>query len=228
MRKRSDRNKRTTDEANILSTPRKQKMSYDRFIPVAGINTAAKFQFLSSIEKTPESKGRKYDEQEMKKYHQVMINELMPSASLMQSPILNFSNNVFTPSQRESPLQKYSGSRLSLASQRILQTPKTTVRYISKTPFKVLDAPDLQDDFYLNLLDWSTSNLMAVGLGSCAYLYFYLTRWSAQTSAVTKLCDLGGDSVTSVCWMQRVLCFDVGKPSCYRNHTRTRAAMGCA
>lgn len=29
-------------------------------------------------------------------------------------------------------------------------------REISKTPFKVLDAPALKDDYYLNLLDWSS------------------------------------------------------------------------
>jgi cell division cycle 20-like protein 1 (cofactor of APC complex) len=29
-------------------------------------------------------------------------------------------------------------------------------RKISKIPFKVLDAPSLQDDFYLNLIDWSS------------------------------------------------------------------------
>jgi len=29
------------------------------------------------------------------------------------------------------------------------------MRKISKKPYKVLDAPNLQDDFYLNLLDWS-------------------------------------------------------------------------
>lgn len=28
-------------------------------------------------------------------------------------------------------------------------------RKIAKSPFKVLDAPLLQDDFYLNLVDWS-------------------------------------------------------------------------
>ena len=55
-------------------------------------------------------------------------------------------------------------------------------RKIPKVPFKVLDAPALQDDFYLNLVDWSASNVLAVGLGSCVYL------WSACTSKVTKLC----------------------------------------
>ena len=43
---------------------------------------------------------------------------------------------------------------------------------------QVLDAPALQDDFYLNLVDWSSQNTLAVGLGSCVYL------WSACTSKV--------------------------------------------
>uniref|UniRef100_M4AXL3 Fizzy-related protein homolog n=1 Tax=Xiphophorus maculatus TaxID=8083 RepID=M4AXL3_XIPMA len=63
----------------------------------------------------------------------------------------------------------------------------------------LLDAPELQDDFYLNLVDWSAGNLLSVGLGACVYL------WSACTSQVTRLCDLSvdGDSVTSVCWNER-------------------------
>ncbi|TYZ64344.1 hypothetical protein PybrP1_012313 [[Pythium] brassicae (nom. inval.)] len=65
-------------------------------------------------------------------------------------------------------------------------------RKISKTPFKILDAPALQDDFYLNLVDWSAANVLAVGLGSCVYL------WSACTSKVTKLCDLGAGHAARV------------------------------
>ncbi|CAI7850685.1 unnamed protein product, partial [Closterium sp. NIES-53] len=45
----------------------------------------------------------------------------------------------------------------------------------------VLDAPALQDDFYLNLVDWSSTNVLAVGLGSCVYL------WSAASSKVIKI-----------------------------------------
>ena len=64
----------------------------------------------------------------------------------------------------------------------------------------MLDAPELQDDFYLNLVDWSALNVVCVGLGHCVYL------WSAHTSQVTRLCDLAadGDSVTSVSWNERV------------------------
>jgi len=45
-------------------------------------------------------------------------------------------------------------------------SPKKPVRKISKTPYKVLDAPSLQDDYYLNLVDWSHNNVLSVALGS--------------------------------------------------------------
>ena len=78
-------------------------------------------------------------------------------------------------------------------------------RKIARSPFKVLDAPQLHDDFYLNLVDWSSHNVLAVGLGSCVYL------WSACTSKVTKLCDLSpSDSVCSVSWTQRGSLLAVG------------------
>ncbi|KAL2321652.1 hypothetical protein Fmac_026031 [Flemingia macrophylla] len=73
-----------------------------------------------------------------------------------------------------------------------------TPRKVPRSPFKVLDAPALQDDFYLNLVDWSSHNVLAVGLGNCVYL------WNACSSKVTKLCDLGiDDLVCSVGWAQR-------------------------
>jgi cell division cycle 20-like protein 1, cofactor of APC complex len=73
-----------------------------------------------------------------------------------------------------------------------------SIRKIGKMPFKVLDAPSLQDDFYLNLVDWSASNILAVGLGRAVYI------WSACTSRVTKLCEVpSDDSITSVGWSVR-------------------------
>ncbi|XP_057491372.1 protein FIZZY-RELATED 3-like [Actinidia eriantha] len=69
----------------------------------------------------------------------------------------------------------------------------------------VLDAPSLQDDFYLNLVDWSSQNVLAVGLGTCVYL------WTATTSKVTKLCDLGPtDSVCSVQWTREGSYISIG------------------
>nr|CAD7403777.1 unnamed protein product [Timema cristinae] len=98
-----------------------------------------------------------------------------------------------------SSIPTYSLSPLSAKSQKLLRSPRKATRKISRIPFKVLDAPELQDDFYLNLVDWSSQNVLSVGLGSCVYL------WSACTSQVTRLCDLSGDanSVTSVAWNER-------------------------
>ncbi|KAL5727784.1 B-type cell cycle switch protein ccs52A [Ranunculus cassubicifolius] len=80
----------------------------------------------------------------------------------------------------------------------IVPSPVKTPRKVPRSPYKVLDAPALQDDFYLNLVDWSSHNVLAVGLGNCVYL------WNACSSKVTKLCDLGmDDSVCSVGWAQR-------------------------
>ena len=38
------------------------------------------------------------------------------------------------------------------------------MRKIAKIPYKVLDAPQLRDDYYLNLVDWSDTNNLAVAL----------------------------------------------------------------
>lgn len=120
-------------------------------------------------------------------------------------------------------------SNFSCCSQKLLRSPRKPTRKISKIPFKVLDAPELQDDFYLNLVDWSSLNVLSVGLGTCVYLWsactsqvkkyicvswqhFITMRRPSESQAelsfpqVTRLCDLSveGDSVTSVGWSERV------------------------
>ncbi|KAL9648907.1 hypothetical protein ABK040_008287, partial [Willaertia magna] len=80
-------------------------------------------------------------------------------------------------------------------------------RNISNIPERILDAPNLVDDFYLNLLDWSQNNLLAVALSETIYL------WDATSGSINKLCSLDEDDdnnaqqqhtnniVTSVCWI---------------------------
>ena len=91
----------------------------------------------------------------------------------------------------------YSLSPIHFDSQQILLSPRRQTRYISKVPFKVLDAPELADDFYLNLVDWGASDVLGVGLGSAVYM------WNSHTGRVNRLCDLQDDTVTSVSWIQR-------------------------
>lgn len=50
-------------------------------------------------------------------------------------------------------------------------SPKWTVKAGELQPLKCLDLPDACDNFYLNVLDWSSKDLLAVGLRSGVYLY---------------------------------------------------------
>ncbi|KAJ1848504.1 WD repeat-containing protein slp1 [Coemansia sp. RSA 2708] len=68
-------------------------------------------------------------------------------------------------------------------------------RRILNTPERVLDAPGLVDDYYLNLLDWSVSNTLAIGLDQSVYL------WNASSGDVDSLCQLEGESyIASIKW----------------------------
>jgi cell division cycle protein 20 (cofactor of APC complex) len=75
---------------------------------------------------------------------------------------------------------------------------KKTFRHISQTPERILDAPDLLDDYYLNLMAWSSQNILAVALGPAVYL------WNATDGSIDMLCDLAEadeeDYVCSVDW----------------------------
>ena len=54
----------------------------------------------------------------------------------------------------------------------------------SVDPQLILDAPGMMDDFYLNLLDWSSTNLLAVGLKDCVYL------WNSETHDISLLMQI--------------------------------------
>ena len=104
--------------------------------------------------------------------------------------------------EERDPRTIYELSPVGGTAKRLLTTPRKAKRKIPKVPFKVLDAPALQDDFYLNLVDWSALNVLAVGLGSCVYL------WSACTSKVGNLGITTHDSHYSrsfSAWMDPVL-----------------------
>ncbi|XP_036596326.1 fizzy-related protein homolog [Trichosurus vulpecula] len=90
----------------------------------------------------------------------------------------------------------YSLASISNQSQTLLMSQEKPPRIIPSKSFKVLEAPDLENDVCLNLLDWSSLNVISVGLGTCAFL------WNADTLQVSQLCDLSveRDSVTSLCW----------------------------
>ena len=60
---------------------------------------------------------------------------------------------------------------------------------IAKQPFKVLEAPSLLDDFYLNLVAWSQTNIIAVGLEDSVYFFNFLNNSVARNFSIPKPVD---------------------------------------
>ena len=68
-------------------------------------------------------------------------------------------------------------------------------RRVQTAPERVLDAPGLVDDYYLNLLDWSSGNQVAIGLERNVYV------WSAESGSVSCLLETSPDTyISSVKW----------------------------
>ncbi|KAI9718183.1 MAG: substrate-specific activator of APC-dependent proteolysis [Chrysothrix sp. TS-e1954] len=123
------------------------------------------------------------------RHHSTTAGQLSPS----RTPASRRHTNMNPKSQI------YSLSPVKFSSQQMLLSPRKQPRSVSRVPYKVLDAPDLANDFYLNLVDWGSTNILGVGLGHSVYM------WNSTSGKVVKLCEFGEDEgpVTSVNWIER-------------------------
>ena len=87
-------------------------------------------------------------------------------------------------------------------------------RKIQKTPIRILDAPNLVDDYYFNILDWGKENIIAVALSNEIYLW---NNDNLQTSLLMKYENKDNDDmnnyITSLSWMNNGICLGVGLPN---------------
>ncbi|VFQ62964.1 unnamed protein product [Cuscuta campestris] len=105
----------------------------------------------------------------------------------MNRRILAFKNKPPTP-----PLDGF----LNENSSPYQAKPTKPRRHIPQTSERTLDAPDILDDYYLNLLDWGSSNVLSIALGSTVYL------WDASEGSTSELVTVDDEfgPVTSVKW----------------------------
>lgn len=171
---------RRHNSERMTPTPKRKKLSgnNDRFIPSRSANM------------------------DMAHYNMTNENNLSPNKSELaksmldsdstSSRVLAFKNKA--PAAKES----YQNSLKVLYTQNNAgrTKEKVTLRHIPAAPEKILDAPDLMDDYYLNLLDWGSNNVLAVALGQVVYL------WNATTGTIEELMELEGDDyISSVSWL---------------------------
>eukprot|EP01018_Ginkgo_biloba_P031840 Gb_30041 [translate_table: standard] len=162
----------------------------DRFIPDRGSMDFDVARYLLS-EKEKEKENNAYDTPSKESYRTELAATLLKDSNNThnKSRILSFQNKPPAPPEdlqffyfenSSAPLSKSSKSK----------------RYISQSAERTLDAPDLVDDYYLNLLDWSVSNVLSIALGNTVYL------WDASNSSTSELLSVDDDEgpVTSVNW----------------------------
>lgn len=122
------------------------------------------------------------------------------------SKVLKYKNPVSLTGQKKEPgfddtidLSPFGSSEekeVSFGLNNNSQEFKTTFKEsLPSKPIKILEAPNLREDFYCNLLDWGKKNIMSVALGRTIYL------WNATNNSVTKMPEIHQPSYyTSVKW----------------------------
>lgn len=125
----------------------------------------------------------------LEEYTSSLVSTLFPNQS--QDKVLSFSqSSTNTRSSSRSLI-----SQKELGQRQVPRSQKKKKRVISPVPEKILDAPDFVDDYYLNLLDWSSDNILAVALSRTIY------TWDANTGEINELVTLGNDDyVCSLSW----------------------------
>lgn len=79
----------------------------------------------------------------------------------------------------------------------LVKSAKKSGRYIPTQADRILDAPDIINDYYLQLVDWSDTNLLAVALNREVYI------WNAISGDIQNLMQVAeGDYVSSLSWIQ--------------------------
>ncbi len=139
-------------------------------------------------------------------YSEALKNALFDSPSVSSDRVLPFhAPNNERLSVYDRPLRILFG-----ANRFDTGTKRSNVRYIDDKAKFVLHAPDFVDDYYLNLMDWSSRDVLAVALGTQIH-----TR-DSSTKSITKIFSTKypDDLVTSVAWANRNIF------SCRHNRTR--------
>lgn len=166
------------------SNPTSYRQSGDRFIPDRSAMDFDVAQYLlTQPRKEKENAGIVSPAKEA--YRKLLAETILNN----RTRIMAF--NRRPPSPADSMLLAISDS----AASNPCKSTKTK-RHIPQSAERTLDAPDLVDDFYLNLLDWGSRNVLSIALGSTVYL------WNASEGSTSELVTVDDDlaPVTSVSW----------------------------
>jgi cell division cycle protein 20 (cofactor of APC complex) len=123
-----------------------------------------------------------------------MLETLIPKCeNLAKKRLLSFSQKSITFNYNN-PINQMKN---------LLENKHTATVVTQITPERILDAPNLIDDYYMNLLDWGTTNILAISLSNSVYL------WNGNTYESNSLTS-ANDNICSVSWMNSGTCLALG------------------
>jgi len=206
---------RANKQQNLLPPERPQLG--DRFIPSRKFSNLGKAWHAKLDEQEPNTKSSSLAEDSRRRKNKITIDKVCGALG-KDERILAFSSK---PKEAEG----YRNDAKVVYSSHKKGLDASKMRHIPSSCEKVLDAPNLMDDFYLNLLDWSVNNYIAVGLGDTMYL------WNASDGGIKELFKMENehDYICSVKWTEdgqylavgdsqnTVQLWDVEKSTCLRN-----------
>ncbi|OAY77692.1 Cell division cycle 20.1, cofactor of APC complex [Ananas comosus] len=149
----------------------------DRFIPN---RSAMDFDFANyMLTQSRKDKKNAAAASTSKEAYRKLLDEVLLNN---RTRILAFNSKPLAPPERVSSSHQTKSARRQ--------------RHIPQSPERALDASELIDDYYLNLLDWGCSNVLSIALGNTVYL------WDASRRSTSELVTVDEDNgpVTSVSW----------------------------
>lgn len=173
-------------------TPSKTPTRGDRFIPNRSATNYELSSFmLSNKISAKDAEAELLQSPSKLEYQQAMSDNL--NGHQLNSRILSYKNKP--PAGPEG----FQNNLKVLYSQN--KTPgstRKTIRHIPQVPERILDAPEILDDYYLNLIDWSCHNHLAVALANNVYL------WNGTNGEIKQLMQLESpeDYIASVSFIK--------------------------
>ncbi|XP_023410381.1 cell division cycle protein 20 homolog isoform X2 [Loxodonta africana] len=215
---------RTPGKSSSKAQTTPSKAGGDRYIPHRSASQMEVASFLLSKENQPEN-----SQTPTKKEHQKAWALNLNGFDVEEAKILRLSGKP------QNAPEGYQNRLKVLYSQKTTPgSSQKTCRYIPSLPDRILDAPEIRNDYYLNLVDWSSGNVLAVALDNSVYL------WSASSGDILQLLQMEqpGEYVSSVAWIKEgnylavgtssaeVQLWDVQQQKRLRNMTSHSARVG--
>lgn len=171
---------------------RNRDRSIDRFIPkkiekrLFSLNPKAERGVLTEkvLEKPQQNSTEDFNKKLLEQHKKDCFEDILESNLLLSKQKSNYSRTEMKETV-ERKLFCYSTNKKrknALHDEESILTfqekayEKQSLRKIESTPCKVLDAPGMEDDFYKQVLEWTSTNLLLVGLRQSIY------SWAPDTN----------------------------------------------